>query len=344
MQGLDLCFSGGFDMPSLRIVYSTISATDIAMLASELFPIGPVVSCWLHTRGFNDTYALHAESGERYVLRLGARRSHCEIDFDYEVAFLRHLAAMGVPVAPPIAGCDGRFWKLIRLPERERPVLLFRFLEGHSPRSWSMPEARAQARTLAHVHMAGKSFVNPPERFKLDLDHLVRGPVTAVTKLPAMNADSRAYLKGLAAELIREVGERAGLLSICHCHGDCHGSNVRITSGASEPIATLFDFDDGGPGFLAYDLAVYLWSTVLTERRHLWPSFIERYQEAYPISAVDLDAIPLFVAIRHLWLMGEYATRSDEWGVDWLDETWRERQLDFLRQWEENYLSKSRLI
>jgi Ser/Thr protein kinase RdoA (MazF antagonist) len=332
-------------MPSLRVVYSTISATDIATLASELFAIGPIVSCWLHTRGFNDTYALRAESGERYLLRLGARRSHRAIDFDYEVAFLHHLAAMGVPVAPPIAGCDGRFWKLIQLPERERPVLLFHFLEGHSPRSSSVADTQAQARTLAHVHIAAKTFFNPPERFVLDLDHLVRRPLRAVATLPAMNAERRSYLDGLADQLIHEVEKRAAEITRCHCHGDCHGSNARITNGPSEPIATLFDFDDGGPGFLAYDLAVFLWSTVLSaERSHLWRPFIEHYQAIHPVSITDLDVIVYFVAIRHLWLMGEYAVRADEWGVDWLDDTWLERQLDFLRRWEENYLSKSRLI
>jgi Ser/Thr protein kinase RdoA (MazF antagonist) len=332
-------------MPSLRVLHSTVSAADIGPLASANFPIGPVASCRLLTRGFSDTYELLAESGERYAFRLGARPVHRPTDIDYEMAFLTHLAVADTPVAVAVASGNGRLWKPIQLPERERPAVLFRFLEGHIPRPSSAADARAQAKTLALVHIAGESFLNPPERFILDLDHLVGRPTAAIATLQAMNTDRRSYLDALAARLIREVDERAAHMTRCHCHGDCHGFNARITSGTSEPIATLFDFDDGGPGFLAYDLAVFLWSTVLAaERRHSWRPFIEQYQNTRPITVADLDAIPLFVAIRHLWLMGEYAMRADEWGVDWLDEAGLGRQIAFLREWEQTQLSTPRLI
>jgi Ser/Thr protein kinase RdoA (MazF antagonist) len=346
-MGASFVLLGYFNMASLRVVHSTVSADDLGALASVHFPIGSVASCRLLTRGFNDTYELRAESGERYVLRLGARRSHRSTDLDYEVAFLGHLAAADVPIAAPVAARDGRVWKPIRLPERERPAVLFRFLEGRKPAPSSVAEARAQAKTLARVHVAGETFPNPPRRFVLDLDHLVRRPTEAIATLPVMDADSRSYLDTLAAQLIREVNERSSQLTRCHCHGDCHGYNARITDGTLEPTATLFDFDDGGPGFLAYDLAVFLWSTrtfMAAERRHLWRPFVEEYQDAHPISAADLEAIPLFVAARHLWLMGEYAARTDEWGTDWLNEVWLERQLAFLREWEQSQLATSRLI
>jgi Ser/Thr protein kinase RdoA (MazF antagonist) len=334
-------------MPSLRIVHSTVCADDIALFASGLFPIGPVASCRLLTRGFNDTYEVIANSGGRYALRLGARRSHRPTDLDYEVAFLSYLETAEIPIAAPIPSRDGRLWLSVELPERERPAVLFRFLEGHKPLAADIAETRAQAKTLARIHIAGKGFLNPPERFVLDVDHLIRRPLAALAASSILNVESRAYLEGLAASLIREIKERSTQLSSCHCHGDCHGFNARITSAPSEPVASLFDFDDGGPGFLAYDLAVFLWSVrtyMAAERKHLWRPFIEQYQDLHPVSANDLNAIPFFVAARHLWLMGEYAARANEWGTEWLNEAWVERQLAFLQDWERNHLATARLI
>jgi hypothetical protein len=36
----------------------------------------------------------------------------------------------------------------------------------------------------------------------------------------------------------------------------------------------------------------------------------------HPISVEDLEATNLFVLIRHIWLMGEFASRRHEWGSE----------------------------
>ena len=86
----------------------------------------------------------------------------------------------------------------------------------------------------------------------------------------------------------------------------------------------FFDFDESGPGYLADDLSVFLFSCVAFGRTdHLfWHAFIEGYRSARELSQVDLDA-DLFVLIRHIWLLGEYASRIPEWGkqavpADWM--------------------------
>ena len=41
------------------------------------------------------------------------------------------------------------------------------------------------------------------------------------------------------------------------CHGDTHGFNNHVyTDAEGVRRAAFFDFDDAGPGFLAYDLCV----------------------------------------------------------------------------------------
>ena len=53
-----------------------------------------------------------------------------------------------------------------------------------------------------------------------------------------------------------------------------------------------------------------------------------------PIAPADFDAVPFFVPIRHIWLMGEMAGRLAEWGSEAMPTAWLDRQVEFLRSWE----------
>ncbi len=151
----------------------------------------------------------------------------------------------------------------------------------------------------------------------------------------------RDALAGLASRLAARVEALDGL-SWTRCHGDCHGLNARIaTAGPQAGEATFFDFDDGGFGYLAYDLAVHLWAQASFRRQRIamWHAFIDGYRSVRPIAAADLDAVDLFVPIRHVWLMGEMAGRLDEWGSEGMSAAWLDRQVGLLRSWEAERLS-----
>jgi Ser/Thr protein kinase RdoA (MazF antagonist) len=196
---------------------------------------------------------------------------------------------------------------------------------------------------LAEVHAAAANYDGPPSRYRLDLDHLLRRPLAAFLALPTLPDEERPFFGLFAARLDAIVSERATALASVACHGDCHGGNAKIEeAGLLGRRATFFDFDDGGPGWLAYDLAVFRWSQALNASpgsEPLWPSFLSGYRSVRPIDAVDLEAVPLFVAVRHFWLLGEYARRVGEWGSESLPAVWIKRQADFLRRWDESELS-----
>ena len=98
------------------------------------------------------------------------------------------------------------------------------------------------------------------------------------------------------------------------CHGDTHGFQqpcvLRCRGCAPR---RLLDFDDAGPGFLAYDLCDVAVVRPATQapwtRRSLAPALA-----AVPLwltarggghaTDADLAALPLFVQLRHLWNMG----------------------------------------
>ncbi len=103
----------------------------------------------------------------------------------------------------------------------------------------------------------------------------------------------------------------------------------------------FFDFDDGGPGYLACDLAVYLWTQVSfgRETTRAWTLFLDGYRSIRPIIPVDFEAVFRFVIVRHFWLMGEHASRADAWGSN--NVQWISHGLNFLKTWESEHLSDS---
>jgi len=147
----------------------------------------------------------------------------------------------------------------------------------------------------------------------------------------------RAFLEGLAGRLRSLVTARMPALSRGQCHGDCHGINARI---GDDGVATFFDFDDGGDGWIAYDLAVFLWSgrSFNPDRRAMWQPFLEGYRARRAIASADFEAVAVFVPIRHLWLLGEFAAGADGWGREWLGDFF-DRQIEFLRGWEDEQLA-----
>ena len=170
--------------------------------------------------------------------------------------------------------------------------------------------------TLACIHDAAENFPDRETgRYRLDLNHLLHRQVAAVIELKEVKEETRRYLLELSSRLDASVGALPDL-SWTRCHGDCHGVNARIvTAGPKAGQARFFDFDDGGFGYLAYDLAVHLWAQLSFQRRRhaMWHAFIDGYRAIRPITPADFDAVALFVPVRHLWLMGEYAGRVAEW-------------------------------
>jgi Ser/Thr protein kinase RdoA (MazF antagonist) len=320
------------------VIYSTPSTASVAAMARERYDLGDALECHFINRGFNDTFALRA-GDRRFVVRLSVRRARGPADVEAETAFLAYLDAAGVPVAAPVPARDGTLFGSVDAPEGPRPVVVFRAAPGRRPDGDAPEDARAQGITLARVHAAAADYPALEDGiYRLDLDHLLRRPVARILGVEGLSEATRAYLPALEQRLADRVAAIDGM-TMTRCHGDCHGGNACIDAGT----ATLFDFDDGGFGFLAYDLAVHLWAQVsFGRRRHrMWHAFIEGYRSVRAIEAPDFAAVSVFTPIRHLWLLGEYATKIPEWGIDNVPVRLFEGQIQFMRDWERDVLGPS---
>jgi Ser/Thr protein kinase RdoA (MazF antagonist) len=324
----------------LGVTYSTATAEAIGAFVVANYDLPEPLECSLLQRGFNDSFAIRSSDQQRYVLRMSGRRRRGDADVQAETKFLSYLDSVGVLVAAAVPNRAGVLFCEADMPEGPRPAVLFRHAEGRAPNLDAPEDARAQGVTLANVHNAADKFPNPEAgRYRLDLNHLLHRQAAAVTELKGLKKEFPDYLSELSSRLDRAVAARTDLNWI-RCHGDCHGVNAHIiTEGPRAGQARLFDFDDGGFGYLAYDLAVHLWAQLSFNRHRIamWHAFIEGYRSIRPIAKSDFDAVALFVPIRHIWVMGEYAGRVGEWGTQ--STTWFELQEEFFRSWESEKLS-----
>ena len=330
------------DLPSLPVLYSTPRAEAVADFVSTYYDLPGSIECKLLRRGWNDTFEVRTKGGERFVFRISKRRARGDADVASETAFLSYLDQQGIPVAAAIPLRDGSLFTSVSLPEGQRPAVLFRYAEGRpSQAGSSAADARANGVTLARIHDVAGGFAAADQgRYRLDHDHLLHRPLSSVLALEDLGDSVRTQLVDLTERLSTGLAERGGL-SWTLCHGDCHGYNANIAlRGPHAGQAVFFDFDEWGPGYLAYDIAVFLHCCVLYERKQhdSWHAFMAGYRSIREVPPADFEAVSLFVAIRHLWFAGEYASRINEWGSQAVPADWIAGQLDFMLSWEKEKL------
>jgi Ser/Thr protein kinase RdoA (MazF antagonist) len=336
---------------AIDALYSTATAASVAMAAAQAYPIRRVTGCRFAHRGYNDVYELDFEGLTR-IGRLSAHRARGPANIAYETAFLSHLNRCGVVVGAPLTANDGRLWTEFEAPEGSRVFALFErvtgdlplraFLHGSSLTHRTLDDVRLLGADLARIHTAGETFAGPPSLYRLDRQHLLSRPIAWIRSAPVTpDALGAAFLE-LEADLEARLSGFEADLSIVACHGDNHGENTLVSSReGGERVVGWFDFDDCGPGYLAYDLAVLLWNLLHRtsdafldeEGTRVWASFIGGYRSARPIPDVDFAAIALFVSLRHVWYLGEHASRLPLWGTQALPPGGFQGQLARLCEW-----------
>lgn len=327
---------------TLRPVTSTVAAAEIVRRVASLYDLGSGLDGYLMRRGFNDVYKLTTDDGRRYVARLSGARGRGGPNTDYETALLAHLKRRGVAVSGPIPARDGRLWRELPAAEGPRDLVVFDFLDG-SPPMLDLGDVGLMGAELAAVHAAAETYAGPPSRYRLDVDYLVRRPTALILVAPTIDDELGGKIARRADAVAARLEAFEGLSEVA-CHGDCHGFNtLMITDAEGRRRGGFFDFDDGGPGPLAFDLGVYLWNILQRlgskpfedQHRVVWRAFLDGYGGTRPIPLADLDAIPAYLQARELWFLGEYAAHMDQWGAESFAVPWVRARLGALRSWDQ---------
>ncbi len=325
----------------IEIAQSTPTAAAVGRLIEQHHDRGPVVASEFLRRSFNQVYRIEFASGEWAVARLCAQRPRGEPNLAFEAHALAHWFQQGCAVSRCLPAREGQVAIDVALPEGMRQLMLFEYMEGEFTGD-DVARVAVFASGLAGLPDAGASYQGPPSRYTLDLDYLLHRPLQRLLQAPTLTTEMRPQFEALARRLDDDI-RAMGTLSQVLCHGDAHGENNFIAPDAQGvPQAAFFDFDEAGPGYLAYELAVYPWvmyprvpdgvpSDKVLAR---WAAFIGAYREARPVPEADLAAIARFMAVRQFWLLGEYAGRIPVWGSQAMPTDFLRRQVRTLTQWE----------
>lgn len=327
--------------PALVPTHTTAATSSIAHWVAQHHGMA-VRQCHLIRRGLNDNYALRSADGARYVARLYAIRPRGGFNIGFETALLAHLASKGVDVAAPVPAADGRTHLELQFPEGPRALALFRHAEGVVPDA--LEDFEDTGRELARIHAAAGDYAGPPSRYALDGHHLTGRTLGYLQAYPDMGADLLESYRQLVHRLLAELAAAEAGLTRVVCHGDTHGLNNHVhTDAAGGRRAVFFDFDDAGPGFLAYELSVLPWSYLFRKNlqepddvlRARWSHYLRGYRAGGgAVSENDLAALPLFLQLRHLWNLGEAAGRLHHWGTQAVPLDWLEKQLQVMAAWK----------
>jgi Ser/Thr protein kinase RdoA (MazF antagonist) len=326
------------------VTHSILSTQALVEQIVSRYDVGEVQRCRLHNRGLTDTFILEVGDGsERLVLRVYRAGWRTDADVLYELDALLHLHRKDVPVSYPLADREGTLMHVIQAPEGRRQAALFTYAPGAEPGAPANAKRDDQpylyGRAAAAVHAATDDFTSEHTRFQIDLHELLDRQMVAIQPLVEHRTEDWQYLLDLVQRL-REQVERLPLtaLEAGFCHGDFHGGNCHLDG----DTLTFFDFDCCGPGWRAYDIAVYLWGAGGDRRKgaRRWREFLRGYREVRLITRLDLEAVPLFVSIRHIWLMGLHTANGKDWGHNWMGERYFDRHFKFLREWDAKRLAK----
>jgi len=302
------------------------------------YDLGGFTRCRLLYSGVNDTYLAVTGGGEKYVMRIYRTPWRSWSNISYELEILNHLHVKGVAVARPLPVQNGDWILPVPAPEGLRHAVLFTFARGKEISYKTEPAQMAYSygQAVGKLHAAVQDFYSPHARQPLDLEFLLDVPLQLAKPYLAHRSQDWEEMKRIVEKLHHQLeGLPLSHLTRGFVHGDLQGYHANVDE---EGTLTFYDFDCCGPGFRAYDLAVIRWCSRLEDSETTrWEPCLRGYQEVFPLSEVDIAAIPSFVGCRYMWHIGLHTANADDWGHGWLNDEYFDNALKNLRKVEEDY-------
>lgn len=317
--------------------YSHLSTAALAQQISAEYGMD-VAWVKFYTSGFNDTYKLQTEDGTTFYYRVYRTAWRTLDDIRYEVDALNHLEEKGYPAIRIVRRLDGEQLSIYHAPEGIRYGILSTEAKGKEI-SYDTDVAGTAYQYGRHeglLHAAMEDFASDYQRCPLDLQFLTESVLENAQSFLAHRQADWEYLQQFSSR-IRHKLESLPISALPHgfCHGDLQAYHCNVDD---QGVMTFYDFDGCGPGAIAYDLAVFRWCGRLQEQEtERWEPFLRGYQEVRPLSALEIEAIPAFVACRYLWHISVHTLNAPDWGIDWLGDSYFDGRLKTLRQLEEDY-------
>ena len=285
---------------SFPAVYSTLSPQALIELVVNNYDLGSVDKCLLWNRGLSDIYLVESET-KTLILRISHHhwRSHSEIDF--ELKLLDFLHQRHLPVAYPISTLDNALYVTIPALEGDRYAALFPYAEGSVPLGDLNPtQSEIFGATLGKLHDTGSDFTYGAPPKALNLEYLLDNSLNTILPFLQEYSEDWDYLQQKAdkmKEQLVDLPQEAPYWGICW--GDPHSGNAHFTS---DDNITIFDFDQCGYGWRAFDIAKFLHVSLSAGiSRKVRDAFFEGYRQIQSLTEEELNCLQALTQMAHIW-------------------------------------------
>lgn len=297
------------------------------------YKVGNSQSCHLLKRGLNDTY-LVGTAQKQYILRVYRHSWKTKNEIDFELELLNFLHKNNLAISYPIEKIAGDFTTAIAAPEGTRYAALFSYASGKAvDKKLSSEQSCKLGETVATIHKATNNFKSSFNRPELNNEYLLDVSLNAIAPLYKHRETDIAYLYKQVEELKRNLlalnlPKYTPFYGICI--GDVHAGNAHFNQ-INQP--TLFDFDQCGYGWRAFDIAKFINTAIVWKLDNkIIRSFLEGYQTICKLSNIELLAIPIFTKVAHIWVMGISASVvGDVLPYSWFTDDWLVNRLKLFK-------------
>lgn len=300
------------------------------------------IECYFFKQGVNDTYIVRDVSNN-YYFRVYKYDLRTKEEIEAEIEYLNDLNTHDISVSRPIKNNEGNYLNPLQAPEGIRYAVLFTEAVGKRNDNPSEEENYNFGNTIARMHNITDKLKSNYKRFHIDLKHLVDEPLMNMEPYLKHRKNDYEYLKGIGEKLKAIIEETLPKTEPLYgvCHGDIHTGNLNFKDDGS---LTIFDFDCCGYGWRAYEIAVYRWLQEINKhtakednpKKLQWDKFLEGYNEVRSLSAEEIEAVNVFVAIRHIWTMGLHTQIAPNVGCFFIDDRYFDYKINVIKEWIKN--------
>ncbi|MDH5693292.1 MAG: phosphotransferase [Gammaproteobacteria bacterium] len=309
--------------------YTRLSSDEAARLVQRSYSLTRDVRCQFYTAGLHDNYLVE-DGNDRYILRVYRNGWRSKEEIGFELALIAFLNQQSTLLARLVPDKDGNLSVEMDAPEGKRYAALFQYADGEAPgKDHNAEEAEILGETVAQLHHLADDFKTEYKRSDLELPYLLDQSITRIE--PFIDEDDLDYLKKLQAMLHHELSRLTKSREIYGiCSGDVNAHNFHITL---DDRITLFDFDQCGYGFRAFEIAKYFSSLYKNQQAsQIREAFLRGYQKVRILENTELATIPYFEIVAVIWVMAIHVDNGEYIGHKHLESDFWDQKFVTLRE------------
>lgn len=313
------------------VTYSTLAIEAVATALASNYDIGKVRNCQFWYHGLSDIYRVETIS-DTYIFRISHHHWRSRSEIQFELEFLTFLRRHQLPVASPLPTATGELCLEITAPEGQRYGTLFEYAEGSVPMGdFDCTQSHKLGEILAKVHQVSQDFVPFSQRSSLTPKFLIDDSLAVIAPFFEQRPWDRETLLTIAEstkEQLHSLPQTSPFWTVCW--GDPHSGNTHCRENNK---MTLFDFDQCGYGWRAFDIGKFRQVSLQGGCSHkVRKAFLEGYETVAPLIPIERDSLRSLTVAAYIWAWAIHLNRAICFEYSRLDKRYFTRRLEQLKQ------------